>query len=86
MVRLEEHEGLTVNLLQEEVIEVIRAAREVLDEIADLLHRPLQGVVLQDRRRLDGGSDGGERRRLLQIIRNVWLRPLGGGRSIGFDT
>ena len=36
VVGLQEHEGLAVDLLELEVLHVVRAAREVLEEVADL--------------------------------------------------
>ena len=47
MVGLQQHQSLAVDLLQGEVLHVVRAAREVLDEVADLLDVPLEGVVLR---------------------------------------
>ena len=42
----QQHQRLPVYLLESEVLDIVAAAGEVLDEVADLLHAPLQGVVL----------------------------------------
>ena len=48
MVSLEQHQRLPIDFLQLEVLHVVGAAGKVLDEIADLGHRPLKGVVGDD--------------------------------------
>ena len=53
MIDLQKHECLSVNLLVLEVVHVVRSAREVLDEVTDLLNGPLPGVVLEQ---LIGGA------------------------------
>ena len=58
MIRLEQHEGLSVNLLDLEVLDVIGAAWQVLHEVAHLLHRPLERVALQEVGQ--GGGGGGD--------------------------
>ena len=46
MVSLEQHQRLTVNLLHGKVLDIVAAARQVLDKVTDLLHVPLQRIVL----------------------------------------
>ena len=52
MVSLEQHQGLPVDLLAVEVLHVVAAAGQLLDEVADLLHAPPPDVDL-------GGGRGG---------------------------
>ena len=54
MVRLQQHQGLAVDLLAVEVLHVVAAAGQLLDEVADLLDAPPPDVDL-------GGSGGGGR-------------------------
>ena len=62
----QQHQRLPVYLLESEVLDIVAAAGEVLDEVADLLHAPLQGVVL------GAGKEGCRGRGLLG--RGVLLR------------
>ena len=48
VVGLEEHKGLPVNLLHHEVLHVVAAARQLLDEVANLSHGPPSNVHLCD--------------------------------------
>lgn len=47
VVSLEEHQGLPVNLLLGKVLDILAAARQVLDEVTDLCHIPLERVAAQ---------------------------------------
>ena len=46
MIGFEQHQRLTVDLLQLEVFDVVGATVKILDKVADLLHRPLQWVAV----------------------------------------
>ena len=48
VVGLEEHKGLPVNLLHHEVLHVVAAARQLLDEVANLSNGPPSNVHLCD--------------------------------------
>ena len=48
VVGLEEHEGLPVDLLHHEVLHVVAAPRQLLDEVANLRHAPPGNVHLCD--------------------------------------
>ena len=47
VVSLEEHEGLPVDLLHHEVLHVVAAAGQLLDEVANLGDTPSSNVYLQ---------------------------------------
>ena len=56
VVGLQQHQGLAVNLLQSEVLHVVGAAGQLLDEVADLLDIPLERVVLRTGQQTAGGT------------------------------
>ena len=58
VVGLQQHQSLPVDLLQSEVLHVVGAAGEFLDEVADLLDIPLQRVVLRTGQQTAGGAGG----------------------------
>lgn len=44
MVGLQQHECLAVDLLEQEILHVVRTSRQSFDEVAHLLHAPLQRI------------------------------------------
>ena len=58
VVGLQQHQSLPVDLLQSEVLHVVGAAGELLDEVADLLDIPLERVVLGTGQQTAGGARG----------------------------
>ena len=76
MVSLKQHQGLPINLLNCKVLDIVTAARKVLDEVAHLLHIPLERVVLGTDRGLLLGLLG----RLLDNLLGLLDLDLGGER------
>ena len=58
MVGLQQHQGLPVDLLLGKVLDVLTAARQVLDEITNLCHIPLEGVAPETGEEGLGGGRG----------------------------
>ena len=58
VIGLQQHQSLPVNLLQSEVLHVVGAAGQFLDEVADLLDIPLERVVLRTGQQTAGGARG----------------------------
>ena len=96
MVRLERHQGLPVDLLLSKVLDVLPAAGQVLDKVADLGHVPLERVAAGagERLLLGRSGGGGERSRdrstghggLLQLhllLRRLYRVGFGGVVSFG---
>ena len=75
VVSLQQHQGLAINLLDCEVLDIVTAARKGLDEVAHLLHVPLERVVLRTDRGLLGLL-----RRLLDNLLGLLDLGLGGER------
>ena len=67
MVCLQQHQGLPVDLLAVEVLHVVAAAGQLLDEVADLLHAPPPDVDLGGGRGGGGGGLDGEGRGLDEV-------------------